>query len=96
MALPVLGAVCGATLVGLARVAGQGWLDALRYGLWGLSPYLVWALLLAGMRGMSDGYHPPILDRPLSPGRRRLAQVMLVVFLLIFMPVPMRPALPWP
>ncbi len=96
VALPVLGAVCGATLVGLARVAGQGWLDALRYGLWGLSPYLVWALLLAGMRGMSDGYHPPILDRPLSPGRRRLAQVMLVVFLLIFMPVPMRPALPWP
>ena len=48
--------------------------------------WLVWAvaLLFLGER------HPPLLDEsePLSPGRRALAVVALVIFLLSFMPIP--------
>jgi Predicted membrane-associated Zn-dependent proteases 1 len=48
--------------------------------------WLVWAvaLLFLGER------HPPLLDEsePLSPGRKALAILALVVFLLSFMPVP--------
>jgi hypothetical protein len=38
-------------------------------------------------------YHPPVSEEELTPGRKRLALVMLVVFLLIFTPVPLREAI---
>jgi len=48
--------------------------------------YLVWFVILAWMRDR----HPPLLDEssPLSPGRRRLAWVLLVIFLLAFSVAP--------
>jgi hypothetical protein len=49
--------------------------------------------MLLLMHRMSGGYHPPTHSRPLSPGRRRVAIGLLIVFFLIFMPVPMRPPL---
>jgi hypothetical protein len=54
---------------------------------------MIWGAMLLWMHRMSGGYHPPTADRPLSPGRRRVAVGLLVVFFLIFMPVPMRPTL---
>ena len=60
----------------------------------GLVPWLLWAAMIWIMRSLAGGtYHPPTGDAPLSRGRRRLALAVLVLFLLIFMPVPMRPPL---
>src|SRR5262249_54757016 len=66
---------------------------ALRYASYGLSPYLVWTLLLGWMRQRAGEYHPPVHDAPLDPRRRRYAFAMLVIFFLIATPVPFRPAL---
>jgi hypothetical protein len=58
-------------------------------------PWLVWAVLLLVMRRMSGGiYHPPVEGPPLSRGRRALAVGMVVVFALLFTPVPLRQAIP--
>jgi Zn-dependent protease len=91
--LPVMAIVVGGMLFALATVAGRDPWSSLRYGLWGAGPWLVWFVLLLGMRGMAGGYHPPTIARPLSPGRRRVAIGLLIVFLAIFMPIPMRPPL---
>jgi hypothetical protein len=57
-------------------------------------PWLVWAMMIALMRRSTGGaYHPPVGDQPLTPGRRWLALLTAVVFLLIFTPVPLRPTL---
>ncbi|MDB4953339.1 MAG: hypothetical protein JWO36_908, partial [Myxococcales bacterium] len=53
----------------------------------------IWALLLGAMRRSAGEYHPPVSEIPLDPLRRKLAFAMLVIFLLILTPVPMRPAL---
>ncbi len=85
--------VCaGMTIV--ARAWGHSWLDALAWAAPGAAPWLTWALLLLLLRRASDGvYHPPVGDGALTPGRRRLAFAVLVVFALIFTPVPLVPAL---
>ncbi len=68
--------------------------EAISYGIRGGLPWLVWALLLLGMRRMQGGiYHPPVGDIPLSRGRRWLVFSMAIVFLLIFTPIPLREAL---
>lgn len=55
-------------------------------------PWLVFAGLLLLMKRMSGGnYHPPVGDRPLSPRRRILCYAMLIVFAMIFTPIPLRP-----
>lgn len=57
-------------------------------------PWLVWATMLFVMRWMAGGaYHPPVGDQPLTPARRRLVVLTAIVFVLIFTPVPLRPAL---
>jgi membrane-associated protease RseP (regulator of RpoE activity) len=93
LALPVIGVLSGATMFALAHVAGRDVLGSLRYSLYGALPWLIWGAMLLGMHRMSGGYHPPTVDRPLSRGRRRVAVGLLIVFFLIFMPVPMRPGL---
>jgi membrane-associated protease RseP (regulator of RpoE activity) len=93
-ALPAVSVGVAALLVGEARAAGAGWGRALSYAGSGALPWLVWAGLLLVMRRASGGvYHPPADEEPLTPGRRRLAWLVLVVWVLIFTPVPMRPAL---
>jgi membrane-associated protease RseP (regulator of RpoE activity) len=93
VALPLVGVLSGATLFALAMVAGRDVVGSLRYASYGLLPWSIWGLMLLAMHRMSGGYHPPTHARPLSPGRRRVAIGLLIVFFLIFMPVPMRPPL---
>ena len=46
------------------------------------------------MRSLSGGeYHPPVVGPPLDRMRRRLAIAMVIVFILLFVPVPMRSTL---
>jgi membrane-associated protease RseP (regulator of RpoE activity) len=49
--------------------------------------YLIWFAILFWMRDR----HPPLLDEsaPLDPGRRLLALLLLVIFVLSFIPVPL-------
>lgn len=93
-ALLAVGAIAGTVLFVQAEAAGKSALGAGEYALAGVLPWLVWAVALLVMRRMADGeYHPAVFGPPLSPRRRRLAQAMVVVFLLLFVPVPLRPAL---
>jgi membrane-associated protease RseP (regulator of RpoE activity) len=81
------------------RVAvGLHWslLAVLAYNLWAfreLAPGMVWGVwfvLLYALRRMSGGNHPPTEPGPLSPGRRVVAVVCLLLFVALFMPTPMR------
>lgn len=87
--LPVMG-LAAVVFVGfeLSAAGDAAWAWALYAG----APWIVWGLLLSGMRRLSGGrYHPPVGLGPLGPSRRRLCQGMLVVFLLILTPIPLRP-----
>jgi len=65
--------------------------DAAAYGGQSAMPWLMWALILLGMRRLTRGrYHPPVGDEPLSPRRRVLFWIVAVVFVLLFTPVPFR------
>ncbi len=87
-------ACVGVGMVAVARSRGNGWEDSLWWAFPGVMPWLVWSTLLLLLRRAGDGqYHPPVGEGSLTPGRRRLALVVLVVWLLIFTPVPMVPAL---
>jgi membrane-associated protease RseP (regulator of RpoE activity) len=93
-ALLIVGAIVAGWLALDAMSVGMPFDEALRYGFWSALPWLVWAGLLLLMRRLSGGiYHPPVSEEELTPGRKRLALVMLVVFLLIFTPVPLREAI---
>lgn len=93
-ALLAVGAVTGTVMFVHASILGTGPLDALLYAVSGVLPWMVWAIALAVMRKLAGGeYHPEVFGPPLSPGRRRLAIAMVVVFLLLFVPVPLRGAL---
>ncbi|MEK6606615.1 MAG: site-2 protease family protein [Myxococcota bacterium] len=64
------------------------------YGLQASMNWFVWALMLTVMRRLGGGvWHPPAGEEPLSAGRRRLCIFVLVVFLLIFIPIPFRTSL---
>ncbi len=91
--LVVAALVCAGMMI-VAMAWGHDWLDALAWAAPGATPWLTWALLLFLLRRASDGvYHPPVGEGALTPGRRRLALAVLVVFLLILTPVPLVPAL---
>lgn len=93
--LLVVGAAVVAVLVLEARAVGWTWKDSLVRAATAGMPWLVWAVLLLVMRRMSGGiYHPPVEGAPLSRGRRALAIGMVVVFALLFTPVPLRQAIP--
>ena len=95
VALPAVGAVIAAFLILQARRLDADWADACWYAVQGALPWLVWAALLAVMRRMGGGeYHTPVGDTPLTPGRRALAVFVLIVWILIFTPIPTRPTLP--
>jgi membrane-associated protease RseP (regulator of RpoE activity) len=69
-----------------AQAAAMGWMGGLHW--------CVWWLLLVGMRRMSGGQnHPPVDPGPLSAGRWWLCLLVLVVFILILVPIPLRPTL---
>lgn len=77
-----------------ADQAGRGLTDSLLFGLRCGAPWLTWAVLLLVLRAIGGGAsHPPVGPGELTPGRLRLSRLMAVVFVLIFMPVPLRPML---
>lgn len=91
-ALLAIGVVVGGGLFVEAIVYDQGVAGAASYALSGVTPWLIWAGLLLLMRRIGGGeYHPEVVGPPLSPGQRRLAIGMVVLFVLLFVPVPMRP-----
>lgn len=58
-----------------------------------LTPALIWgmwALLGRGLLRMSGDRHPPTNDHATTPGRRVVAWVTLGLFVLLFMPLPIR------
>jgi len=55
-------------------------------------PWVIWFLMVGLMRRLSGGVnHPPVDDEPLPRSRRALFWLMVVVFVGVFMPVPLRP-----
>jgi len=89
--LLLIGAVAAGWLVFAARKFDYSWGRSIFYGFVGAMPWLVWSLLLLGMRKMAGGqYHPPVNDVPLTRGRRWLVYVVALIFILIFMPIPFR------
>ena len=53
--------------------------------------WLLWFLLVTLMRRLAEGVnHPPVDDKPLPRSRRLLFWMMVMVFVVVFMPVPMR------
>jgi membrane-associated protease RseP (regulator of RpoE activity) len=93
--LLLVGAGVLATLAFEAHAAGRTTGAAVQYGAMAALPWGVWALLLLGMRKMAGGrYHPPVDEAALPASRRRLFWFMVVVFVLVFTPVPMRETLP--
>jgi membrane-associated protease RseP (regulator of RpoE activity) len=73
--------------------AGEGWsnLDVYSVAFSGATPWLVWFVLVAILRRLSGGTnHPPVGAQPLPRSRRALFWVMVLVFLAVFMPVPLR------
>ncbi len=50
--------------------------------------WLFWFILLHVMRRLGGADHPPTTPGPLSPGRRVIAVLSLVIFVLLFMPTP--------
>lgn len=52
--------------------------------------WLVWFVLLLGLRRMAGGNHPPTEPGELSPARRWIGIGCAVLFVLLFMPTPMR------
>ncbi len=88
LAVALLG---GGVLFTLARDSGMGARAALGYAALSVMPWLVWSLALTGMRSLSGGeYHPPVTGPPLDRFHRALAIGMIIVFVLLFVPIPMR------
>jgi membrane-associated protease RseP (regulator of RpoE activity) len=78
----------------LARLGGGLPISALSIAVTAGEPWLIWFILLAGLRRLSGGVdHPPVDDRPLPASRAGLFWLVFVIFAIIFMPVPMRPSL---
>jgi membrane-associated protease RseP (regulator of RpoE activity) len=92
-ALPAVGVIVGGVMFVTALRAGEGVLDALSYASHGALPWCMWALLLGWMRRRAGEYHPAVADMPLAPSRRIASIAMLVLFVLIVTPVPLRPVL---
>lgn len=91
--LIVIGWTVGSVMFVLAQRAGHSVEWSLRYASSGLIPWTIWGVMLFWMRRQAGEYHPPVGEAPLSPGRRRAAVGMLILFVLIATPVPFRPVL---
>jgi membrane-associated protease RseP (regulator of RpoE activity) len=90
VALPVIALLVAGVMFVQALEEGYGPWRAVGYAKYGAIPWLIWAVLLVWMRRSAGEYHPPVGDKPLGPVRRVLAFGMLILFLSILTPVPMR------
>jgi hypothetical protein len=80
-------------MAAIARHDGKSIGAALRYAEAGVVPWVVWAVLLAIIRGRGGEYHPPVGDVPLDRTRRMLAWGVAIIFVAIFTFVPFREVL---
>jgi membrane-associated protease RseP (regulator of RpoE activity) len=76
------------------REAGEAW--RLPIGIYiatlGAMPWFIWFLMVGLMRRLTGGVnHPPVDQQALPRSRRALFWLMVVVFVGVFMPVPLRP-----
>jgi membrane-associated protease RseP (regulator of RpoE activity) len=93
--LPVVGIAAWGHMVHEALGRGLPFAAAAEYGISGGAPWLVWAVVLALMRRVAAGrYHPLVGEEPLPPSRRVLFWVVAVLFVLLFVPVPLRMWIP--
>jgi len=84
--LPYVGFVVALYVAVMARRHGGG-PDSVWYGIFAGAPWVVWALLLSGLRKVSGGrYHPPVGEEPLGRGRKLVVLLVAIVYVLIFMP----------
>jgi membrane-associated protease RseP (regulator of RpoE activity) len=75
--------------------AGWSWAIVVNIAIGAAVPWLIWYLLVSVVQRASGGAnHPPVdEDRPLPRSRRALFWLMVIVFVAIFMPVPLRETL---
>jgi len=66
------------------------WSEALSNAVSAAFPWLLWWFMLRFFMRRSGRYRPPADLEPLSGGRRVVGLVVMVVFVLIFMPIPLR------
>lgn len=90
MLLPVVGVVVGLVYGLPTWRAGAPWELVSRDLLSGVN-WIVWGIVLGGLARVGGGIdHPPTDDAVLSPRRRAVAWLCLVLFVLLFMPSWMR------
>ncbi len=77
-----------AVIAALSHASSPVWDEALK-GVTNSMFWLMWFGLLHLLRRMTGGYHPPTEEGELTPARRAVAVLSLVVFALLFMPTPM-------
>jgi membrane-associated protease RseP (regulator of RpoE activity) len=88
--LPVIGVVVGLAYGMPTLLAKAPWELVLRDFAAGMN-WIAWGMVLAVLARLGGGIaHPPTDDGELSPGRRRVAWLCLVLFVLLFMPSWMR------
>jgi membrane-associated protease RseP (regulator of RpoE activity) len=93
--LPLVGLGVWAHMVLEATGRGRTIGEAIEYGASGGAPWLVWAILLFVMRRFAAGrYHPDVEEEPLPPSRKLLFWVVALLFVLLFVPVPLRMWIP--
>jgi membrane-associated protease RseP (regulator of RpoE activity) len=93
--MPLIGLAAWGHMFLEARGRGLDAAGAAEYGLSGGAPWLVWSVMLLLMRRVAAGrYHPPVGDEPLPRSRRVLFWVVALLFVLIFVPVPLRMWIP--
>lgn len=93
VALPFVGLAVGGWMFERALDHGKDVAGAIGYAYHGVVPWCLWAALLLWMRRRAGEYHPAVEDVPLTRGRRVASIAMLVLFVLLVTPVPMRPVL---
>jgi membrane-associated protease RseP (regulator of RpoE activity) len=77
-----------AVLDALRHASSPVWGDLLK-GVTNSMFWLMWFGVLHLLRRMTGGYHPPTEGGELTPARRAVAILSLVLFALLFMPTPM-------
>jgi membrane-associated protease RseP (regulator of RpoE activity) len=91
LAVLVTAAVYSTTSQDLARLGLAGNLSPWSIAIPAGSVWLVWYVMLGLLRRLAGGIdHPPVDDRPLPRSRALLFWTVVVSFILIFMPTPIR------
>jgi membrane-associated protease RseP (regulator of RpoE activity) len=90
IAMPVVGALSGIMLFATAVAAEHSVTESLFFASRGVLPWTLWAAMLWWMRRGAASYHPPTSSVPLDRKRQLAACGLLILFILIFTPVPFR------